>query len=235
MIGPVPEARDRMLYVRAAMTSMTSPRSRRPRSRCGFRSATLVALLTGLLLLTTACTGGSSGSGAGAEDTAEESTTTAAPTTTIDPATLPQTEEKPTTTGAAFQDRMAALGDAIIADDSSLALGSFFPVEAYKQVKKLSDPASDWKNRLIAELKVDTHDAHNQLGAGAANATYLGVDVPDAAVWVKPGEEYNLIGYWRVYGTKLRFDVGGTTKVIPVSSLISWRGQWYLVHLGAIR
>ena len=130
---------------------------------------------------------------------------------------------------------MSALGRAIIVDDHTIALSSFFPVEAYKQVKKNTDPAADWKNRLIAEFKTDTHDAHIQLGAGAANATYLGVDVPDAAVWVKPGEEYNLIGYWRVYGTKLRFDVGGTTKVIPVSSLISWRGQWYVVHLGAIR
>jgi len=29
--------------------------------------------------------------------------------------------------------------------------------------------------------------------------------------------------------------VGGTVKVVPVSSLISWRGEWYVVHLGAIR
>jgi hypothetical protein len=164
-----------------------------------------------------------------------ESPTTVAPTTTVDPATLPQTDEKPVTTGDAFEERMTALARAIIADDSSLAVPSFFPIEAYKQVKKNTDPAGDWKNRLIAELKVDTHDAHNQLGTGAAQATYLGVDVPNAAVWVKPGEEYNLIGYWRVYGTKLRFDVGGSTKVIPASSLISWRGEWYLVHLGAIR
>jgi hypothetical protein len=130
---------------------------------------------------------------------------------------------------------MNALASAIIADDHTLALASFFPVEAYKQVKKNTDPAGDWKNRLIAAFKVDTHEAHTKLGTGAATATYLGVDVPDAAVWVKPGQEYNLIGYWRVYGSKLRFDVGGTTKTIPVNSLISWRGQWYVVHLGTIR
>jgi hypothetical protein len=130
---------------------------------------------------------------------------------------------------------MNALASAIIADDHTLALASFFPVEAYKQVKKNTDPAGDWKNRLIAAFKVDTHEAHTKLGIGAATATYLGVDVPDAAVWVKPGQEYNLIGYWRVYGSKLRFDVGGVTKTIPVNSLISWRGQWYVVHLGTIR
>jgi hypothetical protein len=161
--------------------------------------------------------------------------TTQAPTTTIDPATLPQTDEKPVTDGEGLNLRMQALAAAIIADDSSKGLSSFFPVEAYKQVKKNTDPAADWKNRLIAEFGVDTRDAHKLLGAGAAAATFLGADVPNAAVWVKPGEEYNLIGYWRVYGTKLRFDVGGTVKVVPVSSLISWRGEWYVVHLGAIR
>jgi len=161
--------------------------------------------------------------------------TTQAPTTTINPATLPQTDEKPLADGDGFNLRMQALAAAIIADDSTKALSSFFPVEAYKQVKKNTDPAGDWKNRLIAEFGVDTHDAHKLLGTNAAAATFLGADVPNAAVWVKPGEEYNLIGYWRVYGTKLRFDVGGTVKVVPVSSLISWRGQWYVVHLGAIR
>ncbi|CAB4322335.1 MAG: hypothetical protein F2520_00335 [Actinobacteria bacterium] len=161
--------------------------------------------------------------------------TTEAPTTTINPATLPQTDTKPAATGEGFDLRMQALAAAIIAGDSAKGLSSFFPVEAYKQVKKNTDPAADWKNRLIAAFGVDTRDANKLLGTGAANATFLGADVPNAAVWVKPGEEYNLIGYWRVYGTKLRFDVGGSIKVVPVSSLISWRGEWYVVHLGAIR
>ncbi len=201
-----------------------------------FANRTALGFAVGLLIVApvlSACSGGSSNHQSAPAST--EATTTVAPTSTINRATLPQTDEKPTASSAEFQERMTALGRAIIADDHTIALSSFFPVEAYKQVKKNTDPAADWKNRLIAEFKTDTHDAHTQLGAGAANATYVGVDVPDAAVWVKPGEEYNLIGYWRVYGTKLRFDVGGTTKVIPVSSLISWRGQWYVVHLGAIR
>jgi hypothetical protein len=193
--------------------------------------------MAGLLLLPAAlssCSGGSSSTGPETTESTE-STTTVAPTTTLNPATLPQTQEKPTANDAAFRQRMDALASAIIADDHALALSSFFPVEAYQQVKKNTDPAGDWNNRLIAAFKVDTHEAHAKLGTSAATATYLGLDVPDAAVWVKPGQEYNLIGYWRVYGTKLRFDVGGTIKTIPVNSLISWRGQWFVVHLGAIR
>lgn len=202
-------------------------RTRRPALACLMCSLLMFPLLA-------ACSGGST-SIAQNTDTSAESTTTVAPTTTVDPATLPQTEEKPTSSGDGFGRRMMALAIAIITDDHTKGLPAFFPVEAYKQVKKNTDPAADWKNRLIAAFDVDTSEAHRQLGSGAASATFLGADVPDAAVWVKPGQEYNLIGYWRVYGTRLRFDVGGTTKVIPVSSLISWRGQWYVVHLGAIR
>ena len=67
-------------------------------------------------------------------------------------------------------------------------------------------------------------------------ATFLGVDVPnDQAVWIQPGEESNKLPYWRVYGTTLRYSVKGETRTMPVTSLISWRGEWYVVHLGAVR
>ena len=198
-----------------------------------------VALVIGASLLS-ACGGGTS---AGSKLGAEATTTTEAPTTTIpptttttvDPGTLPQTEDKPVASGAGFDARMQALAAAIVADDPTTGLTSFFPVSAYKQVKKNTDPAGDWNNRLIAEFKNDVHDMHTRLGANAANAKFVSVDVPNTATWVKPGEEYNLLPYWRVYNTNLKFDVNGTTKSIPVASMISWRGQWYVVHLGPIR
>jgi len=54
-------------------------------------------------------------------------------------------------------------------------------------------------------------------------------------VWVQPGEESNKGSYWRVYGTTMQYEVDGQTGSFPVTSLISWRGEWYVVHLGAIR
>jgi hypothetical protein len=59
------------------------------------------------------------------------------------------------------------------------------------------------------------------------------VDVPqDRAKWVDPGEEYNKLGYYRVYGTHIVYETGsGKERTFDVSSLISWRGQWYVVHL----
>jgi len=77
---------------------------------------------------------------------------------------------------------------------------------------------------------------HAQLGADAARAQFAGIDVPDSqVVLVQPGEESNRLPYWRVYGTTLRDTVDGQEHSFPVTSLISWRGQWYVVHLGEIR
>jgi hypothetical protein len=82
----------------------------------------------------------------------------------------------------------------------------------------------------------DIHALHARLGDDAASAKLVGIDVPQArARWVDPGEEYNKIGYWRVFGSRLRYDVGGTSGSFEIKSLISWRGEWYVVHLSAVR
>jgi hypothetical protein len=55
------------------------------------------------------------------------------------------------------------------------------------------------------------------------------------ARWVEPGEEYNKIGYYRVFGTRLRGEADGHTVTVDVASLISWRGEWYCVHLSGVK
>jgi len=119
-----------------------------------------------------------------------------------------------------------------VADDPARAMPFFFPLSAYRQVKAVHDPAGDWQNRLVAAYTRDIHALHRQLGAHAADATLVGLDVPDgAATWVDPGQEYNKLGYWRVYGSALRYTAGGQTFRLPIYSLISWRGAWYVVHM----
>ena len=172
-------------------------------------------------------------------------TTTAAPVTTTpvstttpadDPGALPQTDEHPSASGATFTAGVNGLWEAIRQDRPELGLPFFFPKSAYLQVKAISDPASDYQNRLIANFEEDVHSLHSQLGANAADAKFVGITVPnDQAVLVQPGEESNKLSYWRVYGTTMQYDVGGQSGSFPVTSLISWRGQWYVVHLGAIR
>jgi len=194
-------------------------------------------VLTLTITLALASCGGTSSKAAPTTASESTTTTTAAPTTTttVDPGTLPQTDEKPTGTGAEFDSRMKVLANAIITNTPDTAVSAFFPVSAYKQTKKNTDPATDWKNRLIANFKVDVADANKRLGANARNAVFTGATVPATAVWVKPGEEYNIGPYWRVFKAQMNFTVDGKNVQIPIESMISWRGQWYVVHLGKIR
>lgn len=149
-----------------------------------------------------------------------------------DPGTLPQTKDKPEASGAAFDARITALWDAIVADDPDKALPAFFPVTAYEQVKAIGNASGDWKRRLIAAYKRDIHALHKRLGDTPADAKFVRAEVPqDRARWIDPGEESNKLGYYRVYGTRIFFTLDGKERSFDVSSLISWRGEWYVVHL----
>jgi hypothetical protein len=149
---------------------------------------------------------------------------------------LPQTHARPEPSGEAFDARVHALFDGIAHDDVERAMPFFFPLPAYAQVKAIANPAADWKARLVAHYARDIHALHAKLGPNASRARFVAADVPmDRARWVEPGEEYNRIGYFRVYGTKLRGEIDGTPVAIDVTSLISWRGEWFVVHLTGVK
>lgn len=151
---------------------------------------------------------------------------------TSDPGSLPQTTVRPSGSDPQFAKRMRDLWAAIVAGDTA-PRGSFFPLGAYLQVKAISNPAADFRSRLIDLYDLDIRALHLRVGSGA---TLLGVDVPDrSATWVTPGQEYNKGSYWRVNGTRVRYrTVAGKEGSFGIFSLISWRGQWYFVHLGPI-
>jgi hypothetical protein len=149
---------------------------------------------------------------------------------------LPQTRDRPRASGEAFDARVRALWDAIVLDDPERGMTMFFPLGAYQQVKDVPNPAADWRLRLVAAYARDVHALHAALGASASRAQLVAMDVPEnQARWVLPGEEYNKIGYYRVFGSRLHFEVDGATRTFDVKSLISWRGEWYVVHLSAIK
>jgi len=155
---------------------------------------------------------------------------------TADPGALAQTDQRPSAGTPQCQAGVLALWRAIVTDDASLARGFFFPQAAYRQVKDIGDPDGDYQNRLLADYATDIHQLHLQLGPNAPSATFVAFDVPDAdADWIQPGAEYNRGSYWRVYGSRIRYSANGEQGSMPVTSLISWRGEWYVVHLGAIR
>ena len=54
------------------------------------------------------------------------------------------------------------------------------------------------------------------------------------AHWVPPGVCDNGVGYYEVANSRVVYTEAGVTRSFGIASLISWRGEWYVVHLGAI-
>ena len=156
-------------------------------------------------------------------------------TTTVDPGTLPQTTALPSGDDPSFQTRILELWSAIVDGNPSEGLVAFFPLSAYVQVKAISDPVHDYQTRLIASYSQDIQSLHSSVMPAATAPTFVSVRVPPAAQWIRPGVEYNKGSYWRVYGTTVTYLAGGQRRTFEIHSLISWRGEWYVVHLGAIR
>ncbi len=151
------------------------------------------------------------------------------------PAGLPQTTASPSATTPVFLNEMTDLWTAIVTGNTAIAMQSFFPLSAYQQVKAISDPTADWNNRLVAEYVLDIQAAHAYLGANASSAQLVQVIVPSQyGTWILPGGCYNKVGYWHVPGSRLVYRVSGQLYSIGIASLISWRGQWYVVHLGGV-
>jgi hypothetical protein len=165
--------------------------------------------------------------------TTTSSTTT---TTTTDPGTLPQTMQLPASTDPQFTAEIQALWQGVVQGSVAPALPAFFPKTAYVQLKTgIADPAGDWQNRLVANYALDIGAAHALLGPGPSQATFVSVSVPEQyGHWIPPGVCANGIGYYEVANSRIVYQLDGITKSFGIASLISWRGEWYVVHLGAI-
>jgi hypothetical protein len=147
--------------------------------------------------------------------------------------TLPQTSAFPGTRTAAFDNAMADLWLAVTTGNPRLARPGFFPLAAYKQVKAIPYPVPDWQDRLWRDFVLDVRAAHRLVGSGAHLDRVV---VPKKyAAWVYPGTCHNKIGYWHVPGARVVYRVHGQERSFGIASLISWRGVWYVVHLGAVQ
>jgi hypothetical protein len=63
----------------------------------------------------------------------------------------------------------------------------------------------------------------------------VAIEVPEHdGHWVPPAVCDNRIGYFEVANSRVVYQQQGVTRSFGIASLISWRGVWYVVHLGAI-
>jgi hypothetical protein len=148
-------------------------------------------------------------------------------------ALLPQTDDRPSADSKSLRLRLELLVEAIATDDPERAVPAFFPVEAYKQVKAIAKPERDWEHRLIRAFKRDVHEYHKRLGKHAEGLKLARIEIPEAKVkFMKPHSEGNLLGYFRVLRSQLVVTkADGSDRKFEVTSMISWRGEWYVVHL----
>ena len=204
-----------------------------PRGRGTRPVGALVVVAAGLLL---AACAGPSPSAAGPVSTTPVAPSTLPPTTTtVDVGALPQTDALPSPDAPSFQAAMQALFAAVVSGTPGSAGAAFFPEAAYVQLKDIGDAAGDFTGRLEAEYDLDIMAAHDQLGPWATGATLTSVVVPmQYAHWIPPGVCDNGIGYFEVANSRLVYAEDGVTRSFGIASLISWRGEWYVVHLGAI-
>jgi hypothetical protein len=151
------------------------------------------------------------------------------------PGKLPQTHAFPSGSSKEFKHEIASLWSGIRTDSPGEALAAFFPRDAYVRLKAIPSAGSDWSGRLVHEYDLDIAAAHRQLGAGAARAQLIAVDVPSSyGHWVPPGVCYNDVGYYEVPNARVVYLEGGQVRSFGIASMISWRGRWYVVHLGAV-
>jgi hypothetical protein len=130
---------------------------------------------------------------------------------------------------------MAALWRGIHADSMRLALPAFFPEGAYLQLKTIGDPRADYLDRLLADYRLDITAAHALVGPRAARAWLVGVEVPGgSARWVPANVCDNRVGYYEVPNARVVYQDDRQIRSFGIASLISWRGVWYVVHLGAV-
>lgn len=228
-------------------------RRRTVRRRRATAVGALAALLLGLLAAAAALSSGSSPrpaevSAAGAAAAVGSAPTAAGLSASADsaaagappahhtpsPGSLPQTEAHPRT-DSVFRARMDDLWKGVVAGSVVPALPAFFPKAAYVQLKAIGSPGSDWTYRLAHDYALDVHAAHALLGAGASRARLLGVRaVREYDHWVPPGVCYNSAGYWETPNARVVYSEGGHVRSFGIASMISWRGQWYVVHLGYV-
>jgi hypothetical protein len=159
----------------------------------------------------------------------------ARPKPTPSPGSLPQTDQLPSADTAGFHAEMAALWRGVLSSSVAAALPAFFPEGAYTQLKQIGDASGDYTDRLLVDYRLDLAAAHALLVADPGSARLVDVEVPASyAHWVSPGACYNGVGYYEVPNSRVVYREGGQLRSFGIASMISWRGVWYVVHLGAI-
>jgi hypothetical protein len=128
---------------------------------------------------------------------------------------------------------MAAVLSAIQSGNPDLSHPAFFPLNAYLQTKSGGGNDTDWHFRLMANWDRDVRILHGRLDPSGAPLIFVGATLQGPPTWIAPGLEQNKGPYWRTLGTIISYRTSAAGPILQQSVLccISWRGQWYPIHL----
>lgn len=150
-----------------------------------------------------------------------------------EPATQEVNRTLPEPRSDELTERARRLFDAIVSDDPASADGFFFPKEPFIPLKDVADPGR-YFDGLLATYHRDVHALHARRRSWEG-AVFQGFELGSKPRWVKPGEEWNKIGYYRSIGSKIHYEIGGRARVLEVRTVISWDGRWFVTHLLPVR
>ena len=110
----------------------------------------------------------------------------------------------------------------------------FFPASAYVEMKtgQLPNPSADYHDRLLAFFTLDELAYYHYLTAGGPSRLVRVLVNPSQAQWIPAHVCENNVGYWHQPPIRLVYEQRGVVKSVAIDSLISWRGTFYVVHLG---
>ncbi len=138
-------------------------------------------------------------------------------------------KSRPDLESAALAEQGRALLEAIAQNSPESGRGFYFPRDAFTPLKDVSDPDRYWRE-LFATYKRDIRELHNK-HRDWSQVSFESLTLGTPPRWVKPGEEYNKIGYFRTFRAKLKFKLGQRSHQFDIHTIISWNNGWYITHL----
>jgi hypothetical protein len=145
----------------------------------------------------------------------------------------PENAPLPPLSSEDLAERARHLFDGIVRDEPELADDFFFPREPFLRLKDVADPGR-YHAELVRMYRRDVHRLHTRR-RNWEGARFVSFELGTRPRWIKPGEEWNKIGYYRTFDGKLRYELLGRLRTIEVRTIISWDGRWYVTHLLPIR
>ena len=88
--------------------------------------------------------------------------------------------------------------------------------------------------QLYATYGRDIHELHRKR-RDWNGVSFESIELGTTPTWVKPGDEYNKIGYHRTFRARLKYRVDDKSHSIELQTIISWNKEWYITHLLPIR